>query len=131
VVQLVTQSAMTALPARAAYRDGSVTGRVRIPLAGWRIGLIAAPDPTFGGELVAPRNEGTVLANMVTATDVLADGRFSFTGLRDGYYALALLGPEGSSARVSGRVQVKGDPGMFHLDAQRKTKDVGTIEVTF
>ncbi|MFI5207303.1 MAG: hypothetical protein ACHQX4_04710, partial [Gemmatimonadales bacterium] len=130
-VQLVTQSAMTALPARAAYKDGSVTGRVKIQIPGWRVGLIAAPDPTFGGELVAPRNEGGVLANMVTATDALADGRFSFTGLRDGYYALALLGPEGSSARVSSRVQVKGDPGVFRLDASHKSKDVGTIEVSF
>ncbi|MFI5279325.1 MAG: hypothetical protein ACHQU1_02425 [Gemmatimonadales bacterium] len=131
VVQVVTQSAMTALPARAAYKDGSVSGHVRVQLAGWRIGLIAAPDPTFGGELIAPRNEGGVLANMVTATDVAADGRFSFTGLRDGYYALALLGPEGSSARISSRVNVKGDPGVFRLDAQHKAKDVGTIEVTF
>jgi hypothetical protein len=130
-VQLVTQSAMAALPARAAYKDGSVSGRVHIPLAGWRIGLIAAPDPTFGGELNAPRNEGGVLANMVTATDLLPDGRFSFTGLRDGYYALALLGPEGSSARVSSRVKVRGDPGVFRLDAGHKARDIGTVEVTF
>src|SRR5258708_2451217 len=91
----------------------------------------ASPDRAFGGELVAPRNESGVLANMVTATDLAADGRFSFTGLRDGYYALALLGPEGSSAKVSSRVNVRGDPGVFRLDASHKAKDIGTVEVTF
>ena len=131
IVQPTGQAAMAALLARPAYTDGSISGRVHVPLSGWRVGLIAAPDPSVGGELQAPRNESGVLANMVTATDVTADGRFSFTGLRDGYYALALLGPEGSSARVSGRVQVKGDPGVFRLEANRKAKDVGTIEVTF
>lgn len=131
MIQGPGQAAMAALLARPAYTDGTISGRVRIGLTGWRIGLVVAPDPTVGGELAAPRNEGGVLASMVTATDLGADGRFSFTGLRDGYYALALLGPEGSSTRLSSRVQVKGDPGVFHLEPTRKSKDVGVIEVTF
>ena len=68
---------------------------------------------------------------MVTATDVGKDGRFSFAGLRDGYYQLALLSPEGTGVGQLARVTVRGDPGVFRLDPSHKMKDVGTIALSY
>ena len=126
-----TSGALSGLLARPAYSDGVVSGRVQASGTGWRVGLLVAPDPTSGAEAVSPpRAEGPILSLMVAATDVGSDGRFSFTGLRDGYYALALLSPEGTSAQTLSNVQVRGDPGVFRLEPSRKSRDVGTIAVT-
>jgi hypothetical protein len=133
IIQPSGSASMAALLARPAYVDGSITGRVQSSKAGWRIGLLAAPDPTSGSDasLNAPRDESQVLAAMITAADIGADGRFSFTGLRDGYYQLALMAPEGSKPQEMTRIQVHGDPGVFRLEPAKKQKDVGTIAVDY
>lgn len=124
---------MATLRSRPAYTDGVVTGRVSTSTAGWRIALLLAdePGPASDPETQAPRSEGAILASMVTATDVGKDGRFSFAGLRDGYYQLALLSPEGTGVGQLARVTVRGDPGVFRLDPSHKMKDVGTIALSY
>ncbi len=126
-------SAMTSMLARPAYTDGAISGRVQSDKTGWRVGLLAAADPSTGADpmLTTPRAESQVLTSMVTAMDVGADGRFNFTGLRDGYYQLALLAPEGTKPPAMTHLTVKGDPGVFRLDPAHKMKDVGTINVTY
>jgi len=117
---------------RPAYTDGTITGRLHTPVVhGWRVGLMSIPDPSGDPMLAAPRGEGPVYAMMVSATDAAEDGRFSFTGLRDGYYMLALLGPEGTSPTTMRNLAVRGDPGVFRLEPGRKAKDVGTIQLTY
>ncbi|OYV66972.1 MAG: hypothetical protein B7Z72_10400, partial [Gemmatimonadetes bacterium 21-71-4] len=124
---------MATLRARPAYTDGVVTGRVVTTAPGWRIALLIADEPGFGSDPLtqAPRSEGNILASMVTATDLGKDGRFSFTGLRDGYYQLALLSPEGTGVVQLAKLAVKNDPGVFALATARKVKDVGTISLTY
>jgi hypothetical protein len=68
---------------------------------------------------------------MVASADVGADGHFAFNGLRDGWYMLALLAPEGSSASAMSALHVTGDPGVFRLDPAHKMKDVGAIAVNY
>lgn len=133
IIQGTGAAGMATMLARPAYVDGSISGRVQANGAGWRVGLLVAPDPSSGSEPAssAPRAEGIILSVMVAAKDIGADGRFSFTGLRDGYYMLALLAPEGSSAPAMSSVQVRGDPGVFRLETARKVKDVGVIAVTY
>jgi hypothetical protein len=124
---------MATLRSRPAYTDGLVTGRVSTSTAGWRIALLLAdePGPASDPETQAPRSEGAILASMVAATDVGKDGRFSFGALRDGYYQLALLSPAGTGVGQLAKVTVRGDPGVFRLDPSRKTKDVGTIALSY
>jgi hypothetical protein len=119
--------------ARPAYVDGVVSGRVTTSAPGWRVGLLTADEPGSDADatMQAPRSEGAVLASMVTATDVGADGRFSFGGLRDGYYQLALLSPGGTGVAQLAKLVVKNDPGVFQLAPARKTKDVGTISLSY
>lgn len=133
VIQPAATASLTSLLARPAYIDGSVTGRVQSNKNGWRIGLLAAADPSSGEDPVnnSPRSESQVLASMITAQNIGADGRFSFTGLRDGYYQLALLGPDGSKPPEMTRLTVRGDPGVFRLEPTRKAKDVGVIAVDY
>lgn len=121
-----------AMLARPAYVDGQITGRIA-GRAGWRVGLIQADDPSTGADPMqnAPRNEGSVLSSMVAARDIGADGRFSFTGLRDGYYLLALLAPEGVNAAQLAGLTIRNDPGVFRLEPARKTRDLGTIAVSY
>ena len=128
-----TPEEMATLRSRPAYTDGVVSGRVSTSTAGWRIALLLAdePGPASDPETQAPRSEGAILASMVTATDLGSDGRFSFGGLRDGYYQLALLSPEGTGVGQLAKVAVRGDPGVFRLDPSRKTKDVGTIALSY
>jgi hypothetical protein len=118
---------------RPAYVDGSVTGRVAAPQRGWRIALLVADEPGSGADptQAAPRTEGTVLSSMVTAGDVGADGTFAFSGLRDGYYQLALLSPEGIGVPQLARMTVRGDPGVFQLTPTARAKNVGTISLAF
>lgn len=122
----------SAMLARPAYTDGQVTGRIP-GRAGWRVGLIQADDPAGGADPMqnAPRNEGIVLATMVAATDVGADGRFAFRGLRDGFYQLALLAPDGVGAAQLAGITISNDPGIFRLEPARKVKDLGTIAVNY
>jgi hypothetical protein len=128
-----TPEQVAMLRSRPAYTDGVVSGRVSTTTAGWRIALLLADEPGPGSDpsTQAPRSEGAVLASMVMATDVGGDGRFSFGGLRDGYYQLALLSPEGTGIGRLARVAVRGDPGVFRLDPSRRTKDVGTISLSY
>ncbi len=128
-----TSEEIATLRARPAYTDGLVSGRVTTSTPGWRIALLLAdePGPASDPMMQAPRSEGAILASMVTATDIGTDGRFSFGGLRDGYYQLALLSPEGTGIAQLARVVVRGDPGVFRLDPARKSKDVGTISLTY
>ena len=133
---LITATGPTALAgllARPAYTDGSVSGHIQSPHGGWRVALLIADDPTSGGDAMthAPRSEGAVLSTMVSATDAGADGRFTFTGLRDGYYVLALLSPQGAAAASLTRLRIQGDPGVFRLEPTRKARDVGTIRVEY
>jgi hypothetical protein len=118
--------------ARPAYVDGSITGRIG-GRGGWRVGLIQADDPSGGADPLqnAPRNEGMVLASMVAAVDPDASGRFTFTGLRDGYYQLALLAPDGVGAAQLAGITIRNDPGVFRLEPARKTKDLGTIDLNY
>jgi hypothetical protein len=128
-----TAEEMATRGARPAFTDGTVSGRVTTSAPGWRIGLLTADEPGAGSDptVQAPRSEGAVLAAMVTAVDVGPDGRFSFSGLRDGYYQLAVLSPGGTGAAQLARLVVKNDPGVFLLAPARKTKDVGTISLTY
>jgi len=121
------------MPSRPAYTDGAVSGRIATTTAGWRIGLLVADQPGAGSDptVQAPRSEGAVLSSMVTATNVGADGRFSFSGLRDGYYQLALLSPDGVGVGQLTKLVVKNDPGVFQLSSTKKTKDVGTVSLTY
>ncbi|HTT69124.1 MAG TPA: hypothetical protein VMF70_13960 [Gemmatimonadales bacterium] len=128
-----TPQEMASMPARPAYVDGVVSGRIAASGAGWRIALLIADEPGSGSDptMQAPRSEGSVLSSMVTAADVGADGRFSFGGLRDGFYQLALLSPEGVGVAQLTSLVVKNDPGVFQLAPARKNKDVGTISLTY
>jgi len=118
---------------RPAYVDGVVSGRLVTKTPGWRVALLIADEPGPGVDplLQSPRSEGAILSSMVTAADVGTDGRFSFTGLRDGYYQLAALSPEGTGVGQLVKLVVRGDPGVFRLDPSRKTKDLGTISLTY
>jgi hypothetical protein len=118
---------------RPAYVDGSVSGRVVAPQRGWRIALLSADEPGSGADpaQAAPRGEGLILTSMVTATDLGADGGFTFSGLRDGYYQLALLSPEGMGVPQLARMTVRGDPGVFQLAPTARAKNVGTISLVF
>jgi len=128
-----TPEEMATMPSRPAYTDGAVSGRVATTTPGWRIGLLVADQPGAGSDptVQAPRSEGAVLSSMVTATNVGADGRFAFTGLRDGYYQLALLSPDGVGVGQLAKLVVKNDPGVFQLSATKKVKDVGTVALTY
>ncbi|MBI1723427.1 MAG: hypothetical protein HYR48_05930 [Gemmatimonadetes bacterium] len=133
VIQPTGSADLATLRPRPAYMDGTVSGRLASARSGWRVGLLIADDPSTGLDpsLLAPRTEGSVLSTMVTAADIGHDGRFSFTGLRDGYYILALLSPENTSVADLTDLQVRGDPGVFRLDPARKTVDVGTVSVNY
>jgi hypothetical protein len=135
IVQPTASAALSSMLARPAYTDGSITGRIQSTKTGWRAALLATPDPTSGADQTvlanAPRGEGAVLATMVTATDVGPDGRFAFTGLRDGFYLLALMGPEGSGIQEMQDLQVRGDPGVIRMEPARKTKDIGVVAVDY
>jgi len=118
---------------RPAYVDGVASGRLATKTPGWRVALLIADEPGPGIDplLQSPRSEGAILSSMVTAVDVGKDGRFTFTGLRDGYYQLATLSPEGTGVGQLVKLVVRGDPGVFRLDPSRKTKDLGTISLTY
>lgn len=133
IVQPTASAAMSTMLARPAYIDGTITGRLVSAGSGWRAALLSSPDPSSGADQAnyVPRAEGAVLGRMVTATDVAADGRFAFTGLRDGFYILALMGPEGSGTREMQALQIRGDPGVIRLEAARRTKDIGIVTVEF
>lgn len=132
-IQPSSAAALATLRQRPSYVDGSVTGRVTTPQRGWRIALLIADEPGSGADPLdqAPRSEGAVLSSMVTATDVAGDGSFAFTGLRDGYYQLALLPPPGNGVPQLARMTVTGDPGVFTLTATEKVKNVGAIVLTY
>ena len=121
------------LGARPAYTDGVVSGRVVTSTPGWRIALLIADQPGFGNDPLAqaPRSDDNILTSMVAAADIGKDGRFSFSGLRDGYYQLALLSPEGANVGQLAKLVVKNDPGVFQLAPARKVKDVGTVTLTY
>lgn len=126
-------SDLTTLRPRPAYTSGTVSGRLASNHSGWRIGLLVADDPSSGADptQAAPRSEIAVLGSMVAAADLGSDGRFSFTGLRDGFYMLALLSPEGANFASLGNIQVRGDPGVFPMDPNHSSKDLGTITVNY
>jgi hypothetical protein len=132
-IQPSDPSLITNVRPRPAYADGAVNGRIVAPQRGWRIALLIADEPGAGTDPLqqAPKSDGQVLASMVTATDVRPDGGFTFTGLRDGFYQLALLSPEGMGIPQLARLTVRGDPGVFQLPAAQKTKNVGAITLTF
>jgi len=118
---------------RPAYTDGVVSGRVVAPQRGWRVALLIADEPGAGTDPLqqAPKSDGQVLASMVAATDAGPDGSFAFTGLRDGFYQLALLSPEGMGIPQLARLTVRGDPGVFQLPAAQKTRNIGAIRLAF
>jgi len=132
-IQPSSASALTTLRQRPAYVDGTVTGRVTTPQRGWRIALLIADEPGSGADPMqqAPRSEEAVLSSMVTATNVGGDGTFALTGLRDGYYQLALLPPPGTGVPQLARMTVRGDPGAFALTAAQKNKNVGAIVLNY
>jgi hypothetical protein len=128
-----TSQELATMRARPAYTDGVITGRVVTTTPGWRIALLIADQPGFGSDPLnqAPRSEGNILASMVAATDVGSDGRFTFDGLRDGYYQLALLSPEGTGAGQLAKLAVRNDPGVFELAPAHKFRNVGTIALSY
>jgi len=128
-----TPQDLSTLRPRPAYVNGVITGRLVTKTPGWRMGLLLADEPGPGVDplLQAPRSEGAILSSMVTAVDVDKDGRFTFTGLRDGYYQLAALSPEGTGVGNFVKLVVRGDPGVFRLDPTRRNKDVGTISLVY
>jgi len=129
----LTPQDLATMRSRPAYTDGVVSGRIATSTPGWRIALLVADEPGAGSDptVQAPRSEGAVLSSMVTAANVGADGRFSFTGLRDGYYQLALLSPDGTGVGQLAKLVVKNDPGVFQLSSTKKTKDVGTVSLAY
>ena len=131
-IQPSDPSIIASLRPRPAYVDGTVSGRLVTPQRGWRVALLIADEPGAGADPLqqAPRSDGAVLASMVTATDAGPDGSFSFSGLRDGWYLLAVLSPEGIGVANLARIVVQGDPGVFQL-AARRNLNVGTIRLTF
>lgn len=133
IIQPSGNAALASLLAKPAYRDGIISGRIAAAQSGWRVGLLSAADPSSGADvaMALPRAEGAVFASMISATDVGPDGRFAFSGLRDGYFMLALLGPEGSSPATMAALRITGDPGTFRLEPTRKTRDVGVIRVEY
>jgi hypothetical protein len=133
IIQPSGAAQMSGLLARPAYIDGQITGRIQSSRRGWRVGLLAVGDPAAGDDpmLAAPRSETQVLSAMVTATDVGDDGRFALSGLRDGFYMLALLTPEGAPAATPGTLTVRGDPGVIRLEPARRTRDLGTIQIDY
>jgi hypothetical protein len=135
IVQPTASAALSSMLARPAYTDGVISGRLQSARTGWRAALLAAADPSSGADQAvlanAPRGEGAVLATMVTATDVGTDGRFAFRGLRDGYYVLALMGPEGSGIEEMQALRVRGDPGVIRMEPARRTKDIGVVVVDY
>ena len=132
ISQATAGEAATMRP-RPAYVDGVISGRLVTTTPGWRVGLLVADEPGPGVDptLQAPRSEGAILSSMVTATDAAKDGRFTFTGLRDGYYQLAVLSPEGAGIGQFVKLVVRNDPGVFRLDPTRKNKDLGTISLSY
>jgi len=110
-----------------------VSGRIVAPQRGWRVALLIADEPGAGTDPLqqAPKSDGQVLASMVAATDAGPDGSFAFTGLRDGFYQLALLSPEGMGIPQLARLTVRGDPGVFQLPAAQKTRNIGAIRLAF
>jgi hypothetical protein len=130
---LITPDQAATMRPRPAYVDGTIGGRLATTTPGWRVGLLLADEPGPGVDplLRAPRSEGAILSSMVTAVDVGKDGRFSFTGLRDGYYQLAALSPEGTGVGQLVKLVVRNDPGVFRLDPARKMKDLGTITLSY
>jgi hypothetical protein len=128
-----TPQELATMRARPAYVDGVVSGRIATTTPGWRIALLIADEPSASSDptVQAPRSEGAVLSAMVTAADVGPDGRFSFTGLRDGYYQLALLSPNGTGVGQLTKLAVKNDPGVFQLPTTKKAKDVGTVSLSY
>jgi hypothetical protein len=133
MVTPATSQELSTLRPRPAYVDGVVSGRLVTRTPGWRVALLIADEPGPGVDpmLQAPRSEGAILSSMVTAVDVGQDGRFSFSGLRDGYYQLAALSPEGTGVGSLVKLVVRGDPGVFRMDPARKTKDLGTISLVY
>ena len=133
IIQPSGNALLANLLARPAYTDGQISGRVQSARTGWKVGLLAASDPSSGADplSVGPRAEGVIFAAMVSSADVGADGRFSFNGLRDGYYMVALLAPEGSSTSAMSGLQLHGDPGIIRLEPAHKQKDLGVIQVTY
>jgi hypothetical protein len=132
-IQPLSPTELATLRPRPTYLDGEVTGRIASNRTGWRVGLLIAEDPSAGLDPSsnAPRSEASILSGMVAATDARPDGRFSFTGLRDGYYMIALLSPEGTTVPDLTDLAVRGDPGVFRLEPSRKTRDLGTITVSY
>lgn len=132
-IQPSPASLIGTLRPRPAYVDGTVSGRLAAPQRGWRVALLIADEPGSGADpsLQAPRSEGAVLSSMVAATDAAADGTFSFTGLRDGFYQLALLSPEGMGVPQLARLTVRGDPGVFQLAPSARSRNVGTVALSF
>jgi hypothetical protein len=132
-IQPSSASALATLRQRPVFVDGAVTGRVSTPQRGWRVALLIADEPSAGADPMqqAPRSEGAILSSMVTATDAGADGSFTFSGLRDGYYQLALLPPAGTGVPQLARMTVKGDPGVFGLSGTQKAKNVGVVVLTY
>ncbi len=133
IIQPSGSAVISGLVARPAYTDGTISGRLQSARRGWRVGLISVGDPAGGDDPLrnAPRHETAVLSGMVTATDAGADGRFQFTGLRDGYYMLALLTPEGAPGVTPNTLSVRGDPGVVRLEPNRKNRDVGVIAIDY
>ena len=132
-IQPSQASLIATLRSRPAYTDGAVIGRLSAPQRGWRIALLIADEPGSGSDpsMQAPRTEGTILSSMVAATDPAADGSFSFSGLRDGFYQLALLSPEGMGVPQLAHLAVRGDPGVFQLSPSGRSRNVGTITLVF
>lgn len=132
-IQPADAAALTTLRPRPAYTDGSLSGRIASSRSGWRVALLIAEDPSTGLDptQLVPRTEGVVLAGMVAGTDVGPDGRFAFTGLRDGFYMLALLSPADATVAELANLDVRSDPGVFRLDPTRRAKDLGTIVVDY
>jgi hypothetical protein len=133
IIQPSGSAVMSGLLSRPSYVNGTITGRVQSRRAPWRVGLLSVGDPSSGGDPMqsAPRSEITVLSYMVMATSTGSDGRFTFTGLRDGWYILALLSPEGEPAVSPATLQVRGDPGVIRMEPARSSRDVGVIQIDY
>jgi hypothetical protein len=120
------------LPARPPLVAGRVKGRVALrgrsgaPIL---VGLFQVPDESKSSE---PPGHGTgVLVRLAGSTPAGRGGRFEFSNLSAGRYALGFLLPAESVPPNARGAKVSRQPGIVLVDSAHPRPDLGTIELSF